>query len=511
VTLQSPPQRLVFLALLPAVVACAPDWKPSQLADAGEAVTMAGDAGAGDDAESSPGGEGGTRPNDAGGPNGSDSDGGDAPDEGDGSTGPAAACNAGVLRCSNIGSAVEICTAANGWQTREPCGSVCVEGVCRGDCHPGDAHCALNQTPETCDAMGQWVAGSKCMHACTGDGECTGVCTPGSKRCDPSAATVPQVCDESGQWVSAAACPAVCSSGTCGGSCMPGKKQCGANNTPELCSAMGTWEPQTACEFVCSGAGECTGECEPGARDCDQQTPRTCDQTGKWKSDPACSNSACVAGSCAGRCTPGTTQCGANETPQTCSPQGQWQSGARCPFVCTGAGSCTGQCTPNQKTCSSNTLRTCRADSSGYNDQVCQPAQTGETASCSSTSLTCTSACQAIPGSCTGSNKCWSLPFGCDECIEPYVWRSIPSASGGDRICVTRARFDEVRAENNAHAGLIEPDPAKRPFGMNTCAQGYVWRTAFAGDETCVTAAKRDLARSENSTHFARTRVGANP
>src|SRR5205814_2290148 len=81
--------------------------------------------------------------------------------------------------------------------------------------------------------------------------------------------------------VAKAPCPNLCSNGSCGGSCPPSSKQCGAKNTPQTCSPQGTWEPDAKpCDFVCTGAGVCGGQCQPGSKQCAGPAPQTCDTTG---------------------------------------------------------------------------------------------------------------------------------------------------------------------------------------------------------------------------------------
>jgi hypothetical protein len=160
-------------------------------------------------------------------------------------------CSAGETRCASMGAVVEVCTVAGTWVMKETCTAICTAGACAGMCAPNSKHCGPNQTPESCDSNGEWVAGNMpCPNVCTGQGECTGACKPGTKRCSGPNNLTTQTCDEKGAWVDGQVCPNVCSSGSCGGECSPGTKRCGANNTPQTCSAMGTWEPGQACMFV---------------------------------------------------------------------------------------------------------------------------------------------------------------------------------------------------------------------------------------------------------------------
>jgi hypothetical protein len=53
-----------------------------------------------------------------------------------------------------------------------------------------------------------------------------------------------------------------------------------------------------------------------------------------------------------------------------------------------------------------------------------------------------------------------------------------------------RAAADNARAPLRWVAG---------PFGPKTCAQGFVWREAFASDQTCVTPDVRTETLKENA------------
>jgi hypothetical protein len=79
-------------------------------------------------------------------------------------------------------------------------------------------------------------------------------------------------------------------------------------------------------------------------------------------------------------------------------------------------------------------------------------------------------------------------------CKEGFVWRL---AIFGDSVCVSRADYDEVQAQNaNARNNR---SPAGGPYGDNTCRVGYVWRDAFENDLVCVTPFERDKAKQQNA------------
>jgi hypothetical protein len=460
-------------------------------------------------------------------------------------------CRPSEKRCSgDKGLTPQTCDEHGKWIDGSDCPNLCSNGSCAGSCTPAATKCGLDQIPSQCSEDGTWEPQQACPYVCSGQGKCTGMCKPGDKRCGGADMLIPEVCNDSGSWISGNACPNICSSGSCGGTCSPGARRCNVSGIPELCSDMGTWEPQAACPFVCSGEGMCTGECTPGARSCSGTTPRSCDRTGTWRAEAACAyvctgdgrcsgeckpatkgcvdqtprscddsgtwrsgtvcaGSACNAttGSCMGSCMPNTAHCAADQTRETCNNSGVWVRDRVCPNVCTGAGECTGTCKPGSKTCSGVVARTCAADGSAYTDLTCAPRNEGETATCSAGA--CGSSCDANPGRCPGSSKCWSLQYGCDECIEPYVWRQITSS---DHVCVTGDARSLVQSENAAGPSHVTTDPNLiAMYGADACAAGYVWRDAYSGDHVCVTSDARTRSANENSAHAGNTRVGRNP
>lgn len=81
------------------------------------------------------------------------------------------------------------------------------------------------------------------------------------------------------------------------------------------------------------------------------------------------------------------------------------------------------------------------------------------------------------------------LPDGL--CRSGFVWRE---AFAGDHVCVPPPARADARADNAAHQDRV--NPARDAFGPNTCAGGYVWREIDDSDYVCVTPAKRSLAKS---------------
>lgn len=85
------------------------------------------------------------------------------------------------------------------------------------------------------------------------------------------------------------------------------------------------------------------------------------------------------------------------------------------------------------------------------------------------------------------------LPYGPDTCAQGYVWRD---AFAGDHICVTPASRNQAASDNAAAASRVDPQGA---WGPNTCVNGYVWRVARPSDLVCVTPAVRDQTATENA------------
>ena len=61
--------------------------------------------------------------------------------------------------------------------------------------------------------------------------------------------------------------------------CSSGATQCSGTNL-ETC-VNGTWKFTQTCPYVCSN-NACGGSCVPGTKDCVAQSPRTCGTNGEW-------------------------------------------------------------------------------------------------------------------------------------------------------------------------------------------------------------------------------------
>jgi hypothetical protein len=459
--------RRVFGAILCGVVAfgCA---EPNQFnpADLARADAQGGSGGRGGMGGAGGVGGGGGSPGTTGGAGGTSVDAPVAGSGGDIDADPGSeagtTCNAGVTRCE--GKVVEVCTVAGTWVMKETCSAVCTAGACAGMCTPGSKHCGIDQTPETCSDLGEWVPDAMpCPNVCSGMGQCTGMCKPGSKRCSGPNELTTQTCDENGAWVNGMVCPNVCSSGSCGGDCVPDTKRCGANNVQETCSAMGTWEPATTCPFVCMAAA-CAGECKPGAKRCSALIPQECDQNGRWQSMTACPN-LCMSGACTGDCMPGQKRCSGN-TAQTCSAAGRYVASETCSFVCQGNGVCGGQCVPGRRQCSGTTPQVCSTDGQWMNTtgNEClkdRGAMCGNANECASGSCVQSHCCNSVEkycdGQCRANNYCCngaSCPItnGSGSCANGQC--GITDCNGGFYECEGRCIGSTEPCGNTCQSGL---------------------------------------------------------
>jgi len=86
-----------------------------------------------------------------------------------------------------------------------------------------------------------------------------------------------------------------------------------------------------------------------------------------------------------------------------------------------------------------------------------------------------------------------ALPYGPDTCAQGYVWRE---AYAGDHVCVS-PRSRAQAADDNAQASS-RIQPGGGPYGPNTCLSGFVWREARSGDQVCVTTDVRTNTAEEN-------------
>ena len=85
------------------------------------------------------------------------------------------------------------------------------------------------------------------------------------------------------------------------------------------------------------------------------------------------------------------------------------------------------------------------------------------------------------------------------------MWRE---AFPDEHVCITLARRDQVKADNEQDSGrrdFVFTDEMIRTGSCplcapDTCKQGFVWREARPEDHVCVTPRERDVVRNEIPT-----------
>jgi formylglycine-generating enzyme len=327
------------------------------------------------------------------------------------------------------------------------------------ECLAGDRECVAG-TPSTaarvCSSTGQWGAPLACQFACTGEGVCSGVCTPGDKVCDGNSASE---CNLAGEWQVQGPCEAAtpcqgagqcspCADGTyaSNGVCVP-FSQCAPG---EFVSSPGTSTSDRQCSPCAIGtfsevnnAATCTAwtSCAAGQFITDQGTET---------SDRQC-----------GTCGPGTfsgstnaTSCGACSTGKFAADEGSsscatWSTCPAGEFV-TASGT-------------ASTDRACAACEFGTfstipNASECTPYQRCNTGYTEATPGTLTSdrSCKSIP-SCAGlsvmcgadfdENCCTSLPVsgGNFDLMNNDAYPSTVSEFQLDKFEVTVGRFRKFK------------------------------------------------------------------
>ena len=288
-----------------------------------------------------------------------------------------------------------------------------------------------------------------------------GACSPGETRCAPGEEKV-QVCTVAGSWSDREACSAICQAGSCAGSCRPGERHCGREQTPELCTSAGSWMAESRCPFVCNGAGVCGGSCLPGSKRCGGDNllaPEVCDENGRWTAGAAPCAFLCSSGSCGGSCSPGARRCGANQTLEACGAVGTWEPMERCPFVCS-QGQCGGECRPGSRRCAGAGTRT---------PQICDQNGRWMAAGAECENLCSEGVCR---GACMpGARRC-----GTDQAFETCSADGAWQASGRcDFICSgAGACIGECRPGSRRCAGS--------PPRAESCADDGRWGPAGQGD-----------------------------
>ena len=261
------------------------------------------------------------------------------------------------------------------------------------------------------------------------------MCKPGTKRCSGANNLTTQTCDENGAWVNGMVCPNLCSSGSCGGVCMPGTKRCGANNVQETCSPMGTWEPGMTCPFICSGT-DCVGECKPGAKRCSALVPQECDLSARWQSMPACPEPLHPTAP-APATVPPARNAAAATPPKPAAPPAATCASETCPFVCQGSGVCGGQCVPGRRQCVGTTPQVCSTDGMWMN-------------------TTGNECLKAVGATCGGGSECMS-----GDCVDGVCCEN---ACGGNVHVVSQQRPRRWRRTMSSRSLRLGPEQRMQPM-----------------------------------------------
>jgi len=357
-------------------------------------------------------------------------------------------------------------------------GQACVNGVCTGECTPGQTQCAGNAL-QTCDANGTWPMGVECTNqTCIGNGGMA-ECKAGTEQCKDL--TTQKVCNMSGNWETKTNCAAnsqTCVNTTCQGSCAAGQVQC-TGNSQQTCDQTGTWSPLMSCpKQTCVQNMGCSGVCAPGDLNCAQNTTQTCGPDGQWVNGQVCTGQVCMNGQCMGLCQPGAKQCDANGKPQTCNAMGVWVTGADCVNQTCVAGVCSGVCAPGQMQCTLDVPQTCNTMGLWQDGAKC-PA-------------VCSAGACSVPKSCAGlsafcgpqSNEscCASrvVPSGTYNRSNDPTSPATVSSFGLDRFEVTVGRF---RQFVNAYPGSKPAGGAGAHPLIANSGWDLTWNTNLPADQ----------------------------
>ncbi|GAA3416592.1 hypothetical protein [Streptosporangium vulgare] len=64
--------------------------------------------------------------------------------------------------------------------------------------------------------------------------------------------------------------------------------------------------------------------------------------------------------------------------------------------------------------------------------------------------------------------------------------------------------LDRAQVDRSGVPALLPGGSQKKPYGPDTCKQGYVWRETTPADHVCVTPATREQVRADNAQAAAR-------
>jgi hypothetical protein len=164
-------------------------------------------------------------------------------------------CIPGYRGCADAAT-TGLCGVRSEWTELEACtDQACVQGVCQGECEPGDRRCVSDRV-EVCDAAGAWQVSDVCDHGCATEQpwpQCR-ACDTGVRQCS---GIIQQECDATGFFVDLGACPSACVDGQCvtGAECSYRDQRC-VSGSLETCASDGTWAVSKSCPEGCDSGGE---------------------------------------------------------------------------------------------------------------------------------------------------------------------------------------------------------------------------------------------------------------
>jgi hypothetical protein len=385
-------------------------------------------------------------------------------------------CSSSKPICSN-GTCVgrpngQVCAGGAECATGNCVDGVCCDLACAGQCQA----CDLNGFVGTCKPVTgtphrtaqpvRALCGGDALCPGTCNGSTTATCTYPSNQCRASSCSGrtqinSAVCDVAGN------CPAqtttscqfacVASSGTCGGSCIPGTTRC-SGNTPQTCNSDGIYVGNTAC----SGG---TPKCDPASHLCValnlNEVCSSDTQCGSGFCVPSGANSVCCDSRCSGGCNAGCAG-GSCVHVSKASRTGCGTRTGSIPgyndlsLMCDGLGNCVGPTVPcgNSHVACDLTVKACCQDF---------PSGSGFSVDCATPSACCNgSNCNG------GTDRRW------------YECKSNLDCPSNLKCCVSvnflgsyGEQFSECRAAcdgTNNFNGLVECDPNRSTSAQ--CATG---------------------------------------
>lgn len=357
-------------------------------------------------------------------------------------------CVPNTTTCGANNDTVEVCNAeGTAFTTLDTCALQSCKPVgdthaCELPCTPGETRCnAQRSRVEVCDPTGlSFSPTDTCLNnSCTttapgspGVAICTTpqVCTPNTRRCSTSAPKVVEQCRTDGTgWFAQAPCAGILACTTATGSaqcqsCVPGDRQCGANNASlTVCNTDGTrYETVQSCTNnsckLIDGERACEFPCAPGTTRCSalRNFLQVCDASGtSYTNLETCGGNSCQIGAngpfCqnATACTANSRRCSADnpKVVQQCRTDGAgWFDQAPCPgalecSLATGSAQCQ-TCVPGTRICGANngTVQVCNTAGTAWEtlqtcaDNSCKTTTTG--ALCELPCVAGTTRCNAL-------------------------------------------------------------------------------------------------------------------